>query len=250
MSSEDNVSESAWQSLRDEAFEQHAFIRDEGVLPFRMYRPRKEHATESLPLVIIMHGAGERGADNQAQLMPDYMRIALDDWQRERPCYIVLPQCPADQKWIQVDHWDADDYTFSEQPSQPMALALGMIQQVLASTPEIDRRRIYVVGNSMGGYATWDIMARHPELVAAAVPICGNADSTTIPRIKDIPIWTFHGDKDEVIRPHHSRRMVAGLREVGAKVTYTEFPNVAHNSWTPALAQTDLWEWLFKQRKL
>jgi predicted peptidase len=113
----------------------------------------------------------------------------------------------------------------------------------------IDGRRIYITGLSMGGYGTWDLMARKPELFAAAVPICGGGDEATAEKIKNIPVWVFHGAKDGAVKVERSRRMVEALKKAGGKPIYTEYPEVGHDSWNPAYKDAKMFAWLFAQKK-
>jgi predicted peptidase len=112
----------------------------------------------------------------------------------------------------------------------------------------VDRQRVWASGISMGGFGTWDLIARRPEWFAAAVPVCGGADDTTAVRLSRIPIWTFHGDADTVVLPQRTRSMVAALRAAGGTPRFSEYPGVGHGSWGPAFEERDLLAWLFAQR--
>jgi predicted peptidase len=129
-----------------------------------------------------------------------------------------------------------------------MALTFELLDDFIASY-SIDESRIYAMGVSMGGFGTWDIIARKPDLFAAAAPICGGGDEATAPSIAHIPIWTFHGDKDDAVKVERSRNMVAALKSAGGNPRYTEYPGVGHDAWTPALNDLELFSWLFSQRK-
>ena len=132
----------------------------------------------------------------------------------------------------------------------PMVALMQLIDTILQENPAIDRNRVYLTGLSMGGLGTFDLLARRPELFAAAVPVCGGADPLIAPRIKDIPIWVFHGSADNVVLPVHSRRIVAALQDLGAPmVGYTEYPGWNHNSWDDTFADRTMLEWLFRQVK-
>ena len=113
----------------------------------------------------------------------------------------------------------------------------------------IDRKRIYVSGLSMGGYGTWDILARRPEHFAAAAPVCGGADEATAAKIAKIPVWAFHGAKDTVVKPSRSQNMIAALKKAGGTPKYTEYPDEGHGSWCPAYRNPELFKWLFAQKK-
>ena len=113
----------------------------------------------------------------------------------------------------------------------------------------VDPQRVYLTGMSMGGYGTWDLVARRPDLFAAAVVVCGGADESTAVKIKHIPVWVFHGAKDTAVKPARSRRMVAALEKAGGKPRYTEYAEVGHHSWENAYGDAELFQWLFAQRR-
>ncbi|MCA9047007.1 MAG: prolyl oligopeptidase family serine peptidase, partial [Planctomycetaceae bacterium] len=125
---------------------------------------------------------------------------------------------------------------------------LELLDQLI-KTHAIDEDRIYVMGLSMGGYGTWDLLARHPEKFAAGVPICGGGDEKQAAKIKEMPIWVFHGDADTAVKVERSRNMVAAIKEAGGKPKYTEYPGVGHNSWTPAINEPEILPWLFSQKR-
>ena len=129
-----------------------------------------------------------------------------------------------------------------------MKLTLLLLQEALAKYP-VDRSRIYATGISMGGYGTWDIIQRKPELFAAAIPICGGGDASLAPKIKDIPIWIFHGDADPVVPVVRSRDMYGALKAIGANVRYREYPEAGHDVWTRTYSDTEVLKWLFAQKR-
>ncbi len=129
-----------------------------------------------------------------------------------------------------------------------MTLTLQLVQSLRQESP-IDGRRLYVMGLSMGGFGTWDVIARYPQMFAAAVPICGGGDPETAPRIAAVPIWAFHGTKDHTVPVKSTRIMIEALRQARGQPRYTEYPNCDHNSWDSAVAEPELLPWLFSQRQ-
>jgi predicted peptidase len=127
-----------------------------------------------------------------------------------------------------------------------MAMVIELIAKIEKEFP-IDRSRIYVTGLSMGGYGTWDLIARFPHRFAAAVPVCGGGDPETASQIKHIPLWAFHGALDNVVPPGQSRVMVRALQDAGGTPGYTEYPDVKHDSWVYAFREPHLLPWLFNQ---
>ncbi|MBC8084543.1 MAG: prolyl oligopeptidase family serine peptidase [Hymenobacter sp.] len=202
------------------------------------------------PIILFMHGAGERGTDGLAQTqagLPASIREHPERW----PALVVMPQCPAERYW-------------TEPAMQEMALAtLAQEQKAFRSDPA----RVYVTGLSMGGYGSWLMAAQQPAQFAAVVPICGGAYLPghraaqfpaqppglyeTIARGigSSAPVWAFHGADDSVVPVAETRQLVAALQAAGGTVQYTEYPGVDHNSWTQAYNEAALATWLFQQRR-
>ncbi|MBT1706408.1 prolyl oligopeptidase family serine peptidase, partial [Chryseosolibacter indicus] len=190
--------------------------------------------------------AGERGNDNEAQIkhIQDFF---LDERNRGKyPCYVIAPQCPKMKYWASYD-LKTNEQVLSEKPTQPLQMVIELIDKISKDFP-VDPSRIYITGLSMGGFGTWDLIARYPNKFAAAVPICGGGDVKTATAIKHIPIWAFHGAKDNVVSPVYSRKIINALREQGASPGYSEYPDVDHNSWIHAYKEPHLIHWLFRQK--
>jgi predicted peptidase len=216
-------------------------------LPYRMLAPAKRAQGQRYPLVIFLHGAGERGTDNKKQLVHGMNDFASDEIMAKYPAFVVAPQCPEEKRWVEVD-WTSDSHAMPEQPSEPLTAVLGLIDELTRSQP-IDTKRIYITGLSMGGYGVWDAIQRRPDLFAAAVPICGGGDPILAKQIQFVELWVFHGDADDVVKVGRSRQMVEALKDVGTEVKYTEYKGVGHDSWTETYKNPELYEWLFAQRK-
>jgi predicted peptidase len=197
------------------------------------------------PLLIFLHGAGERGDDNQAQLKhgSDFMKSLARDY----GCFVLAPQCPRNKRWVEVD-WTSSDHRLPDQPSETMGRLLKLLQE-LQRELRIDPDRLYVMGLSMGGYGTWAMIQRDPDKFAAAVPICGGADTERAPQIKHVPIWCFHGAEDRAVPTKRSRDIIQAIRQAGGNPKYTEYPGVGHDSWNPAFREPELPKWLFAQKR-
>jgi predicted peptidase len=217
--------------------------KDFNGLPYRLIKPAKTEG--KLPLVIFLHGAGERGDNNVAQLTHGVKAFVAA--QAKFPHFLIAPQCPKNKKWAEVD-WGADRHKTPAEPSEPMGKLLALIDKLQEELP-IDPSRIYVTGLSMGGFGTWDLLTRRPQLIAAAVPICGGGDVDAAPTIAKIPQWIFHGGNDTVVKTARSRAMNEALTKAGGMPKYTEYPGVGHDSWNKAYAEPDLMPWLFAQKK-
>ncbi len=232
------------QSQPDElsAFETHVFDDGQGrTLPYRLLAPSDVQGPS--PVLLFLHGAGERGDDNARQLI--HGKTLLLKAARDFGCIVVAPQCPAGSKWSVVD-WTQDKVTFSDEPSEPMQLTLALIDQ-LAEQYDVDNNRLYIMGLSMGGYGTWDTIYRQPDRFAAAAPICGGADTAQAQKITHVPVWAFHGDADPVVSVELTRAMIQAIKDAGGDPRYTEYPDTGHNSWTPAFAEPELLPWLTSQ---
>jgi predicted peptidase len=216
-------------------------------LPYRLLTPPNYDPKAKYPLVVFLHGAGERGDDNQKQLVHGVPEFLTKENREKYPCFLVAPQCPEGAKWVEVD-WSADSHVMPKESSEPLRLTFGLID-ALQKDYSIDPKRIYITGLSMGGFGTWDAIARKPDLFAAAVPVCGGADEKTAERIAKLPIWAFHGAKDGAVKPSRSRNMIAALKKAGGDPKYTEYPDEGHASWVPAYKDADMLKWLFAQKR-
>lgn len=219
------------------------------VLPYRLHRPAVEK-DKKYPLVLILHGAGERGSDNSKQLVwfwdAKKSSPLTDKAFLDAKAFAVVPQCPDDKQWVDVP-WTKGSY---KQPeiSEPLRLALELTESLVKELP-IDPDRVYVMGMSMGGFGAVDAVMRKPDLFAACMPICGAGDPSKAESIKHVAVWAFHGDKDNAVPVSGSRDLIDALKKAGAKPHYSEYAGVGHNSWSPAFAEKDFWTWLFEQQR-
>jgi predicted peptidase len=228
-------------------FEKLVYKTEKGTLPYRLLKPLNYDKNKKYPLVVFFHGAGERGTDNQIPLTHIAGLFLNESHRKNFPCFVVVPQCPVDVRWVEVD-WGANMHTLPTNPSTPLQMTLELLGN-LQSQYAIDEDRWYATGLSMGGYATWDIIARYPQKFAAAVPVCGGGDEKTALVIKNIPIWAFHGGLDKVVKTFRSQNMIKAIQQAGGTPKYTEYPNVGHDSWKPAYLEPQLLSWLFAQKR-
>jgi predicted peptidase len=218
------------------------------VLRYRLLKPLDGNSSQRYPLVIFLHGAGERGDDNVSQLKHAMAEFCKPERRRSYPCYVLAPQCPKEERWADID-WTKKAVEFPNRASDSLQLVFEVVDNLLADV-NVDRDRIYITGLSMGGYGSWDAMARRPDFFAAAMPICGGGDPATAARIKHIPIACFHGGADEVVIPEKSRAIVEAIKAAGGAPLYTEYPGVGHDSWTQTYANEENFRWLFQQRRM
>ena len=233
---------------RGDDFEARTFSSASGAtLPYRLLQPANIEPGKKYPLVIFLHGSGERGTDNALQLKHGAPAFAKPDAREKFPCFVFAPQCPKDRNWVEMAYGGASG-TAPADPGPMEPLVLGAVD-ALAQEFGIDPDRVYLTGLSLGGYATWDLITRHPEKFAAAIPVCGGGDKAKSAAAKPVPVWAFHGLEDKVVLPIRSQDMVAGLRAAGGTAALTEYPGVAHDSWTFAYSESNLLPWLFAQRR-
>ncbi len=227
------------------------------TLPYRLFVPKDYDKSKEYALILFLHGAGERGDDNEAQIKhAQFLRFASDEVQAKHPSIIVAPQCPAtnlpdgsDQhKWVQLPWGSKKPLTTPKEPSDSMRLTFEILDG-LEKEYNIDPQRRYVTGLSMGGYGTFDALVRRPKYWAAGVPICGGMDNGKAKEIAHIPVWVFHGDKDTAVPVERSRTAVAALKEAGGEPRYTEYAGQGHGVWGPAYEEPELVEWLFAQKR-
>jgi predicted peptidase len=206
------------------------------TLPYRIASPAVRRRAK-YPLVLWLHGGGGRGTDTRAQLAEGNSRGA-HVWLRAA-CYVVAPQCPKGVMWSTIDTVDP----------RPHLLAAAELVDELQRTLPIDPSRVSVAGQSMGGFATWALLAHFPGRFAAGVPVCGGGNPSRAAAIARTSVWAFHGALDEAVPVERSRVMVEAVRRAGGTVRYTEYPDVAHDSWTPTFADPRLVPWVLAQRK-
>ena len=221
-----------------------------GELKYRKLSPRTGGSSRPRPLIVFLHGMGERGDDNVSQLKHGLEFLASREGMKNFPATIIAPQCPKDVLWSTMCQEDNSKGELDPKPTEPMRLTLELINSIQI-TDNIDTDRIYVTGLSMGGFGTFDIVARRPSTFAAAVPLCGGCDTnpSIVNRFKKTPLWVIHGDKDEVVEVKHSRSMVAALKESGASPRYSELAGFGHNIWDAAYADDEMYKWMFNQSK-
>lgn len=204
-------------------------------------------AGEKVPLVLFLHGAGERGSDNAAQLKHGVGDLVKWLDRHEKGFRLIAGQVPVNQRWVEVD-WNAPRHATPAEPSETMGLAFQLLDQQLADTA-VDASRVYVTGISMGGYGTWDAIIRRPDTFAAAMPICGGGDETQAPKIAKLPIWTFHGSKDGAVPVARTRNMLRALWAAGSDAHYREYPDMNHDVWTRTYRDPEVLGWFFSQRR-
>jgi predicted peptidase len=221
------------------AFLKQELHSPEDTLPYRLLLPETVEPGKDYPLIIFLHGSGERGNDNELNLKYITDLFLSAENRKNFPAYVLVPQCAKDKRWAPEDWYGK---------VSPPAETIVQLIDSLVKTNSIDAERIYLMGLSMGGFGTWYLLTRFPDKFAAAVPICGGGDWNRASTIAHIPVWVFHGKRDEVVLPEQSRAMVKALKKSGGKPRYTEYKKVGHDSWVPALKEPELLQWLFSKK--
>lgn len=231
-------------------FEKKQFIYKNDTLPYRILYPENYDKKQNYPLFIFLHGAGERGTDNEMQLVHG-SKLFTDSINRLKyPAIVIFPQCPKAGFWAPIKSWNNGfEYVNKTPPTEPMQLVIRLITEI-KKKESVDKKRIYISGLSMGGMGTYDLICRYPRMFAAAVPICGGVDVERLKTVKKLPIRIFHGDADPVVTVEHSRKAYKELLRLGSKsVECKEFPGVQHDSWTNTFAEPDYLSWIFSKKR-
>ena len=218
------------------------------ALPYRLFVPPNCDVQTPCGLLLFLHGAGERGTNNQAQLKNDALAWTLPQAQAGHPTVVVYPQCPGEMQWVEAP-WAEGTYSVAKTTiSKPMSAVMNLLAALQQGLP-IDPNRLLVTGLSMGGYGTFDIIARNPTMFAGALPLCGGGDPSQSPTLRALPIWIFHGDSDPAVPVRGSRQMVRALRAAGGSPRYTEVAGWGHDIWTRAYQDIEVLRWLLTQKK-
>jgi predicted peptidase len=230
-------------------FSINRYIVKGDTLNYRLLFPDAD-TLRRYPLVIFLHGSGERGNDNEAQLKWGVMNFATDQIMMLHPAIVIAPQCPEKMSWSNFSRGkSSSDMRLQAEPAKPMELLIGLIHQLMRTMP-VDSNRIYITGLSMGGFGTYDAIERYPDLFAAAVPVCGGGDPTKASSIAHTPIWIFQGAEDPAVNPSYTLDMFEALTKLGAHPGMTQYPEVGHFSWLGAYSDPLMIEWLFRQHKV
>jgi len=232
------------------------FYRGNDSMPYRLLLPRDFDSTKKYPVVLFLHGKGERGSDNIKQLTWGSRLFLQGNVRRRYPAIVIFPQCSENGYWSNVKRTpgkngnDVFEYRPDGEPTRDMDMLMGLYKNVVGSYA-IDSSRQYVMGLSMGGMGTFEIVRRMPTTFAAAVPIAGGADTATAKIIKNTAFWIFHGANDDVVPTHFSEDMVKALQGFysTADMQYTVYSGTGHNSWEKTFAEPELMPWMFSHRR-
>ncbi|HKC35822.1 MAG TPA: dienelactone hydrolase family protein [Chitinophagaceae bacterium] len=236
-------------------YEKKEFIYADGkVLPYRILYPENYDKTKKYPLLLLLHGAGERGKDNEKQLGWGSKLFITAENRKNFPAIVVFPQCPEESFWAvtKIDRSTTPfkiEFDYTAEPNWPLAAANTLVKK-LSNEEGVDKSRVYISGLSMGGMGTFESVYRYPDMYAAALPICGGGDVNHYDkRVGKTAFWVFHGAVDAVVNVKLSQEMVEKLKSLKAEVKYSEYPGVNHNSWENAFAEPEYLSWMLKHKK-
>jgi predicted peptidase len=235
-------------------FKKAQYYTENDTLNYRILFPEDFSPDENYPLVLVLHGAGERGDNNEAQLVHGSQLFLNKENRNKYPAVVVFPQAPKDDYWAKVEvNRDTVPYQFNFKNELPATRSLELVMKLmdtLVSEKFIDNGRVYVGGLSMGGMGTFEIIFKKPEMFAAAFAICGGANPGIASQYPEgFPIWIFHGEKDDVVPPSLSKDMARAINHHGGNAKLSLYPEDNHNSWDSAFAEPYLLKWLFSEQK-
>lgn len=238
-------------------FQKMSFTRNGQTLLYRIAYPKSYNKNKPAPVITFLHGIGERGSDNAAQLKHGGELFGNDSVRNKLNAIVIFPQCPTDNMWRYMKSvvdttsitGHAFDFSFSPVPTTPAKLVKLLLDSLVGSKLA-DPKRMYIGGLSLGGFGTFDMIERYPGFFAAAFPICGGGDTSRAKLYaKNISVWLFHGDSDKTVDVKNSRQYFAVLKSLGADTRYSEYPGVQHNSWDNAFKEKELLPWILSKSK-
>lgn len=243
------------QKISAQEFIKEHFIYQGDTLPFRIFYPDGFHTEKSYPLILFLHGAGERGNDNEKQLVHGKNFFGDSAIRAQYPAVVIFPQCPINDYWARVEFdYQTDgsrnfDFKPGLEPTKPMSLLLLLLDS-LGKTSWLNHQQMYVGGLSMGGMGTFELLYRRPDVFAAAFPICGGGNPDAVaPFAQKVALWVFHGEVDAVVPVQLSVKMVQSIEKEGGRPKFTTYPGVNHNAWDYVFLEKELQPWLFSYQK-
>lgn len=238
-----------------DVYQKKIYLDQGDTLPYRIMYPPDFDEKSQYPLLLFLHGAGERGNDNEKQLVHGASFFADPSNRKEYPAIVIFPQCPEGEWWarMEVSEDPAGNRIFifpgKGSPTPSMRLVMRLLDR-LVSESYVDADRVYLGGLSMGGMGSFDLLTLRPKTFAAAFPICGGGNPNRARKISRFTsFWIFHGAEDKVVAPGYSELMAEALKKHKGEVKLTIYPGIGHNSWENAFAEPDLLPWIFSNRR-
>lgn len=228
------------------------FPAENGVeLPFQIYMPANYDGNKQYPLILQMHSAGVKN-DNGSQINAGEAKFLrnLEKSKYKDDVIVISPSCPEGEKWIPAKTWKEITYDFVNTKPEPYMVATTELFAYVRKTLSVDESRLYVYGMSMGGFATWDLLARNPDTFAAAIPVAGAGDPSVVSKLSGTAIWMFHGSEDATVPCESSQTMYDAFLAIGrTDVKFTKFEGAGHGIWAMTADTDGLLDWLFSQKR-
>ena len=233
-------------------FEDLIFVSETDTLNYRLLMPLDYDPNKQYPVHLFLHGAGERGSDNSSQLTYVDNLFLKKENREQYKSWVILPQCPNDDRWPSLSSDNEWNNNFEKKTTKPNK-SLGLVMKLMDTFIErkqVNKRKVYVSGLSMGGMGTFEILYRRPDMFAAATPICGNGIAAYAKRYATkASVWVFHGSDDKVVQPKHSLKIAKAIIASGGSPKMTLYENVGHDSWNNAFAEPNFLKWIHSKSK-
>lgn len=235
-------------------YEKKVFIKDGDSLKYRVLYPGNFDKDSSYPVVLFLHGAGERGNDNEKQLTHGSSLFTKVSNRNDFPAIVIFPQCPIEDYWANVIVDRSTNplglqFQYAKGPTKSMNLVIELLKENLSQN-YTNKDQVYIMGLSMGGMGTFELLYRKPDVFAAAIPICGAGEPESVSEYAgSVPLWVFHGSRDNVVAPQQSLQMVSAILDNGGFPKLTWYEDANHNSWDSAFTEPELLKWLFSHKK-
>lgn len=239
---------------QSDLYKAEIFEKSSDSLPYRILYPKDFSTSKQYPVVLFLHGAGERGNDNTTQLVHGSALFSNEENRLNFPAIVIFPQCPKEDYWSNVAVNRNQQplglkFQYDKGPTKALQLTMALMDSIVNES-FVKKDQVYVMGLSMGGMGTFEILYRKPDMFAAAIPICGGGD-TEAAKIyaAKVPLWIFHGAQDNVVAPQLSLDMAAKIMEYGGQPNLSLYGDANHNSWDPAFKEPGLLAWLFSLKQ-
>ncbi|WP_316804993.1 alpha/beta hydrolase-fold protein [Pedobacter nototheniae] len=235
-------------------YDKGSYIKGKDSIYYRILFPENFNPDQKYPIIFFLHGSGERGNDNEKQLVHGGKLFLKNDLRKNFPAIVVFPQCPENDFWANAIFSTSPagkrkiSFVEGGKPTKVMHALTGMVKDFLKK-PYVNKDQVYVGGLSMGGMGTFELLRRKRRTFAAAFSICGGDNTNNIKKYQTVPLWIFHGAKDDVVDPAFSIAISERLKTVGDEVKFSLYPKDNHNSWDSAFAEPELLPWLFSHKK-
>jgi len=235
-------------------YDKGSFIKGKDSIYYRILFPENFNPAEKYPIIFFLHGSGEKGNDNEKQLTHGGKLFLKSNVRKNFPSIVIFPQCPTNDYWANINTSTDDNgkrkisFIENAKPTKAMQSLIGLVKDFLKK-PYVNKKQVYIGGLSMGGMGTFELLRHKRNTFAAAFSICGGDNTNNIKKYQKIPLWIFHGAKDDVVDPVFSIAIAERLKTVGDEVKFSLYPKDNHNSWDSAFAEPELLPWLFSHKK-